>query len=679
MKKLIKNLFIILVVVAMIIPTIPVMAADNINGTYVLYSGVGNNMVLDIQGASKNIRANAQIYSANGTKAQQFKIEPYGKYYRIINVNSNMAVDVKGASKSNRANVQQYSWNKTNAQLWKFVSAGNGYYYIINVGSDMALDVQGAKNTSRTNVQQYCLNKTAAQKWKLVKLGGGTKKTNTQTSTKTSTQKTTTTKTNTSTKSTAPKDTVANIKNGVYYIRSKVHSAFVLDVKGAAKGNSANVQLYTYSGDANQKWKFEKIGNGVYKITNVNSGKMLDAKGGKAANNTNVQQFTWNNTNSQKWYAIKNADGSYTFKSAINQNFVLDLSGAKAEKSRNIQLYTRNNSTAQKWNLTEVTQPITATPNNDTVYTPQSTTTKPATTKPVHTHSYSSWKSDNTNHWKECSCGNKSSTAKHTWDAGKVTKAATETATGIKTYTCTVCKKAKTETIPKKVHTHSYTVIKNATCTTEGTKKCSCGNTMPIPKTSHKESNWYLEEVNGKQTGKQLKKCTVCGTELRREDAKAEYMYISSSPQIYFMEYTDGDIADIEERMMYGLPVYGKTYTEEEIDDYFNNKKTIFSGEHGDFHYDGDFEGYTDTYIFTHNVYPFYHKIYYIHRGGSFDEYRAISTRIIEVYRNNGLLSSSFAPINIEPLHDGWFVKQGLANKTEYYEATGVYEIDYTK
>ncbi|MBP3815511.1 MAG: cell wall-binding repeat-containing protein [Firmicutes bacterium] len=39
--------------------------------------------------------------------------------------------------------------------------------------------------------------------------------------------------------------------------------------------------------------------------------------------------------------------------------------------------------------------------------------------------------------------------ANHTWDAGKITKAATQTTEGVKTYTCTVCKGTKTETIPK--------------------------------------------------------------------------------------------------------------------------------------------------------------------------------------------------------------------------------------
>ena len=36
----------------------------------------------------------------------------------------------------------------------------------------------------------------------------------------------------------------------------------------------------------------------------------------------------------------------------------------------------------------------------------------------------------------------------HAWDGGKVTKPATETETGIKTFTCTRCSETKTETIP---------------------------------------------------------------------------------------------------------------------------------------------------------------------------------------------------------------------------------------
>ena len=37
----------------------------------------------------------------------------------------------------------------------------------------------------------------------------------------------------------------------------------------------------------------------------------------------------------------------------------------------------------------------------------------------------------------------------HSWDKGKITKAATCTEDGIKTYTCVTCKKNRTESIPK--------------------------------------------------------------------------------------------------------------------------------------------------------------------------------------------------------------------------------------
>ena len=39
----------------------------------------------------------------------------------------------------------------------------------------------------------------------------------------------------------------------------------------------------------------------------------------------------------------------------------------------------------------------------------------------------------------------------HTWDAGVITKEATTSSTGIKTYTCTVCQSKREEEIPKLV------------------------------------------------------------------------------------------------------------------------------------------------------------------------------------------------------------------------------------
>lgn len=62
-------------------------------------------------------------------------------------------------------------------------------------------------------------------------------------------------------------------------------------------------------------------------------------------------------------------------------------------------------------------------------------------------------------------------TCSHSWNSGEVTKAATCTETGVKTFTCTVCSATKTETLPVTAHISGAAVKKNvvdATCTAEG-------------------------------------------------------------------------------------------------------------------------------------------------------------------------------------------------------------------
>ena len=64
----------------------------------------------------------------------------------------------------------------------------------------------------------------------------------------------------------------------------------------------------------------------------------------------------------------------------------------------------------------------------------------------------------------------------HTWDDGEITKEPTQTATGIKTYTCKTCHKTRTETIPmlKGHHWDKGTVTKEPPCTEPGEMTYHC-------------------------------------------------------------------------------------------------------------------------------------------------------------------------------------------------------------
>ena len=67
-----------------------------------------------------------------------------------------------------------------------------------------------------------------------------------------------------------------------------------------------------------------------------------------------------------------------------------------------------------------------------------------------HTHSYgTAWKYDITNHWHECSCGEKTDISQHISNGGVITVPPTATTAGVRVYSCYICGYAfRTETIP---------------------------------------------------------------------------------------------------------------------------------------------------------------------------------------------------------------------------------------
>lgn len=66
------------------------------------------------------------------------------------------------------------------------------------------------------------------------------------------------------------------------------------------------------------------------------------------------------------------------------------------------------------------------------------------------------WESDKDNHWNVYGCGTIMNKAAHTWNEGVVTKGATCTEPGEKTFTCNVCKATKTEPIPVIAHQYEW-------------------------------------------------------------------------------------------------------------------------------------------------------------------------------------------------------------------------------
>ena len=133
-------------------------------------------------------------------------------------------------------------------------------------------------------------------------------------------------------------------------------------------------------------------------------------------------------------------------------------------------------------------------------------------------HSASDWKSDNTDHWKECTvvgCGViiEGSKAAHTAGEWIIDTPATATTSGSKHKECTVCGYTMaTETIPATgggEHTHSY----GSEWKSDADKhwhECSCGDKKDTA--AHTAGEWIIDTpATATKSGSKHKKCTVCG------------------------------------------------------------------------------------------------------------------------------------------------------------------------
>ena len=153
----------------------------------------------------------------------------------------------------------------------------------------------------------------------------------------------------------------------------------------------------------------------------------------------------------------------------------------------------------------------------------------------------------------------------HDWDDGVITKEATESERGIKTYTCKTCNETREEVIPKIGHIHSYTSeVIAPTCTEQGYTLHTCTDnddsykdnyTDPLGHSYKLECNIENGEVKAKLV------CETCGDE--RAVAPDE------------ITVTDGIDEDGNPTKTITVTVDGERYTETVIYDHDDPNKPV--------------------------------------------------------------------------------------------------------
>ena len=282
------------------------------NGNY--YINVRSKVAssVDIPSGSAADSTAIQLYSGNNSKAQQFTFTRQSDgSYEIVNVNSGKALDVRNGVAESNAIVQQYSRNNSQAQRWFIRDSGAGYYLQSALGN-WVLDLSGGNTADGAAIRLYTPNGTASQLFVV-------------------------------------SSSDVNIATGVSMIITSVaNKKLVTDVTGASTANGARVQLDSSNNTNAQKYRFESIGNGTYKIINANSGKVLDVAGGSTADGAALQQYTSNNTVAQQW-TVRNYGSGRIALVSVNANKAVDIPGGNAVQQAQLQLYSPNGTVAQQW------------------------------------------------------------------------------------------------------------------------------------------------------------------------------------------------------------------------------------------------------------------------------------------------------------------------------------------
>lgn len=299
-------------------------------GEYFIKSALADHLVLDVPGASRDDGANVQLWDANRSDAQKWRVSYDSQgLATITNVASGKVLDAQWGSSRPGTNVDQWSSNGTRAQKWRITSGDQGRVKIVSaLDPAIVLDVAAANASAGANVGLWNANGSDAQAFSFIP--------------------------------THPKVSSAgqaDITPGFYELASVVDPTKAIDLKDFAMNNGARLQLWGSSKTDNQIWKISRESDGFYRLVNTWSNKSLDSTDGTPIPGTELQLWDTDMSNAnQKWAIFSVTGGAYMLRN-VGTGLVVNLRWGQARNGMAIDGYLANGTTSQQWRLNPVQGP----------------------------------------------------------------------------------------------------------------------------------------------------------------------------------------------------------------------------------------------------------------------------------------------------------------------------------
>ncbi|MGH9265729.1 MAG: RICIN domain-containing protein, partial [Acidimicrobiales bacterium] len=130
------------------------------------------------------------------------------------------------------------------------------------------------------------------------------------------------------------------------------HSGQALDVTGVSQAAGTQVIQWPGNGQPNQRWTFEPLGDGTYRIVVGHSGQVLDVAGASHAQGARVIQWPWNGGANQRW-RVEDVGGQGKRIVAVHSGQVLDVAGASHAQGARVIQWPWNGGANQRWERTD--------------------------------------------------------------------------------------------------------------------------------------------------------------------------------------------------------------------------------------------------------------------------------------------------------------------------------------
>lgn len=343
-------------------------AVKNEDGSYVLWNVGRPELVLDCSGGNFSAGTNLGLYGYNGTPAQSFVFQEakgrdlsgsivlrplngskmavsagedsslsinhysddnaihfeltlyWGGYYMIRNQVSGLVIEAADPNAAQGSDIILGEMNGSDAQLWKPMRNEDGSYtFFSKLRSDAVMEMAGSSPYVGTILRIGIYDGQGNERFKTSTIG----------------------------------ITPTLYPGMIFSLSSLLNTDYVIDVSEGSSADGANIDLFTANYTDAQKITLEAAEgvDGQFFRLRTGASKYIAVSGDAAEPNANIIQDSKKDVPGQYWYPDANDDGSYTFRSALDQNYVLSIADNTGGSGTNIELYPFNGSAGQKWHL----------------------------------------------------------------------------------------------------------------------------------------------------------------------------------------------------------------------------------------------------------------------------------------------------------------------------------------